>query len=207
MTCTRRETHTHYAPNKTRPFVSQHYSDLFPDSCSFASRWHDALFLIRTVTLRKSRNSWFAPRCQLARRRPSSLQSGCSVRVPACRSQVPACRHCGLSGWKMITTRRNWFFIFYIYFYMIVKATDWKGHNHFPMWNSEGLKKGKQRGDFQNKSRRSKQRWMRFQLRSNNLMRTPWHSHRMIHKCFLFLRSKHQFSVLGSLSPYSILLG
>lgn len=39
---------------------------------------------------------------------------------------------------------------------MIVKAKNWMGPNNFPVWNE--LKKGKQWGDFQNKSQQSKQR-------------------------------------------------
>lgn len=38
----------------------------------------------------------------------------------------------------------------------MVKAENWMGPNNFPMWRE--LKKGKQGGDFQNKSQQGKHR-------------------------------------------------
>lgn len=207
MTCTRRETRA-LRSKQNRPFVSQRYSDLFPDSCSFASGWHDALFLIRTVTLRKSRNSWFAPHCQLARLRPSSLQSGRSVRVLAGQPQPGP----GLSPLRAVGVKNDhhtqeliWFDLFIFTWSLKLRTGRVSITNQCEV--KRNWRKANNEVIFKIKVYEVNSAGWDSSYVQTILMCTPWHSHRMIHKCFLFLRSKHQLTVLGSLSPYSILLG
>lgn len=112
-------------------FESQHYSDLFPDSSSYSLGWHYALFLIHSVTLRKSINSC----C-------SALPAGASTSLQRCSVSCSSCQV--LLGHKKITKNKiicsctqyfNWIVN------MVVKI--WAGwvFNNFQVWSE--LKKGK----------------------------------------------------------------
>lgn len=172
--------------------------------------WEDAMHffsLFRTVTLGRSRNSWFAPCCQLARSRASSLQPGRSAQVPAGLRQPGAgpsaardrpSRHCGLSGWKNIAS-------FWLEF---LTCSLNLGTVSISITSQSCVQRnstqGNNSGIFKIKVNEESSVWMEFQLRWNNLI-YRMKFNRVLHNRFLF--QEESAYCFRSLSPSFILLG